>query len=73
MSVTLLRQVWGIVEETQAKVLLKLDDTDLVEQLLSQLSSRSTLSTEEVTHVQTYIDSRISLIRDLAQARLVQA
>ena len=73
INAIMLRQLWSVVEETQAMVLLKLNDTDLVRQILGQLQGRSPLTSEETRSLETYIGSKTSLIRDLAEARLVQA
>jgi hypothetical protein len=70
MSSSILRQLWTVIEETQTTVLLRLSDMDLVKQVLNQLGSKTTLSSEEISTVSVYLLSRTSLIRDLAQARL---
>ena len=67
-----LRQVWSVIEETHASLLLKLSDTELLQQLLIQLVDKKQLNVEEVCDVRAYIYSRIPLIRDDAQERLVQ-
>lgn len=67
---SILRQIWNIVEQTQSSVLLRLNDIDLVKQLLSQLSNQTKLSKEELNTVSLYLSSRTALIRDLAAARL---
>lgn len=64
-----LRQVWSLIEETQSSVLLRLNDTELVKQLLSQLDNKIALSSEEISNLSGYLYSRTSLIRDLALAR----
>lgn len=69
MNSSTLRQLWSVVEETQSSLLLRLSDTELVKQLLSQLESRNSLSNEEAIAISGYIHSRTSLIRDLALAR----
>ncbi|HEY9779383.1 MAG TPA: hypothetical protein V6D09_04510 [Leptolyngbyaceae cyanobacterium] len=69
MNSSTLRQIWSVIEETQSSLLLRLSDTELVKQLLSQLESRNSLSNEEMIAVSGYIHSRTSLIRDLALAR----
>jgi len=69
MNSSILRQLWSVVEETQSSLLLRLSDTELVKQLLSQLESRNSLSNEEAIAISGYIHSRTSLIRDLALAR----
>lgn len=69
MNSSILRHLWSVVEETQSNVLLRLNDTELVKQLLSQLASKKILSSEEIDTVSLYLYSKTSLIRDLAQAR----
>ena len=69
MNSSTLRQLWSVVEETQSSLLLRLSDTELVKQLLSQLESRNSLSNEEAIAISGYIHSKTSLIRDLALAR----
>jgi hypothetical protein len=64
-----LRQLWALVEQTQSSKLLRLSDSDLVKQLLTQLNSQQVLSTEEISSVNSYLWSRTNLIRDLAIAR----
>lgn len=66
-----IRQIWSVIEETHASLLLKLSDADLLQQLLIQLADKKQLNVEEVCDVRAYIYSRIPLIRDDAQARLV--
>jgi hypothetical protein len=65
-----LRYLWSVIEKTQTDTLLKLNDTDMVKQLLKQLDVKKTFSSEETSTINTYLYSRITLIRDLAQARL---
>ncbi|AFZ15059.1 hypothetical protein Cri9333_4271 [Crinalium epipsammum PCC 9333] len=69
MSPSLLRQLWVMIESTQAHILLKLDDASLVQWLLKQLNQERSLDYQEVAVVSNYIQSRISLIRDLAYER----
>ena len=66
-----LRQIWSVIEETHASLVLKLSDAELLQQLLIQLVDKNQLNVEEVCEVRAYIYSRIPLIRDDAQARLV--
>lgn len=66
-----LRQIWSVIEETHASLLLKLSDAELLQQLLIQLADKKQLNVEEVCDLRVYIYSRIPLIRDDAQARLV--
>lgn len=69
MTPTMLRQVWSVVETTQANILLKLDDASLVEWLLKQLKSQRSLDHHETDILNNYLYSKLSLIRDLAQER----
>jgi len=71
MSPLMLRQFWSVVETTQTQVLLNLDDTNLVQWLLKQLRSQQSLDRDEADCCSTYIQSRLPLIRDLAQNRMV--
>lgn len=70
MSPTMLRQLWSLVENTQATTLVTLDDASLVQWLLKQLKTSSSLNRKEADIVNDYIQSRLSLIRDLAEERL---
>lgn len=71
MTPSLLRQVWSRVEETHANLLLQLDDTSLIELLLTQIKDQQQLNRSEVDLIYNYIKAKISLIRDLAYSRLV--
>jgi hypothetical protein len=66
----LLRQFWNVVETTQANLLLHLDDPTLVRQLKHDLEVHQCLDAEQATAVNHYIESKLPLIRDIAQSRL---
>lgn len=70
MTPTMLRQLWSLVENTQATTLVSLDDASLVQWLIKQLKTNSSLNRNETDRAIDYIHSRISLIRDLAEERL---
>jgi glucokinase len=70
MTPTLLRQLWSLIETTQASTLVSLDDATLVQWLLKQLKMDSCLNRNEMDVINDYIQSRLSLIRDLAAERL---
>lgn len=70
VNTSTLRYLWSVIEQTQASTLLRLNDTDLVKQLLKQLDTKKALSSEETCTLSAYLYSRIPLIRDLAIARL---
>lgn len=69
MTPTILRQLWSVVETTQSHTLLKLDDASLVQWLLKQTKNQASLDGDETNVLTNYIESRLTLIRDLAQQR----
>lgn len=69
MTPVLLRQLWSLVERTQATLLLSLDDASLVQCLLAQLQQNRSLDSGDVRVLDSYIRSKTPLIRDLAQQR----
>ena len=70
MTPIMLRQLWNLVEATQAPLILNLDDNSLVQWLLRQLRHQCALNIEESTILTTYIHAKLPLIRDLAAERL---
>lgn len=69
MTPTILRQLWSVVETTQSNILLKLDDASLVQWLLKQTKTTAILDQNQSTILSDYIQSRLTLIRELAQER----
>ncbi len=69
MTPTLLRQLWSLIETTQVQILLKLDDTTLIHWLLRQLKNQRSLNSDETNILEDYLQSKLSLIRDLAHER----
>lgn len=67
-SSSTLRQLWSVIEETQASILLEFSDAELTEQLLRQLEEKR-LDWGERKTIKTYIRSRLPLIRDIAASR----
>jgi muconolactone delta-isomerase len=65
MNTGTLRQLWTVIEETQTHKLQRLNDADLVKQLLNQLHSRQPLTTEETRIIRVYLDAKLPLIRDI--------
>ncbi len=68
MNISLLRQVWKVIEQTNFYELLSLNDTELIQRLLRQLETQNRLSQEETVLVQVYLNSKLPLIRDLAES-----
>jgi muconolactone delta-isomerase len=67
MNTGTLRQLWTVIEETQTHKLQRLNDADLVKQLLSQLHTKQPLSTEETRAMRGYLNAKLPLIRDIVQ------
>jgi hypothetical protein len=65
----MLRQLWVLIETTQANMLLNLDDDSLEQWLLKQFNQKRSLNQDEASLLNAYIRSKLSLIRDLAQER----
>lgn len=73
MNTTLLRQTWDLIETTNAKELLDIGETELIQWLLMRLNARQPLADRERVHVNNYLHSKIGLIKDTAESRLVSA
>ncbi len=71
MNPLMLRQLWTVVEKTQANILLNLDDTSLAQWLLRQFKAERSLNHDEADVLNAYIHAKLPLIRDLAEERLV--
>ncbi|MDJ0725569.1 MAG: hypothetical protein QNJ38_10700 [Prochloraceae cyanobacterium] len=69
MNTSRLRQIWTIIENTQADLLLNLDPIQLSQFLIQEIQESVPLNPEDDAFLNSYIQSRISLIRDLAQSR----
>ncbi len=69
MTPTMLRQLWSLIENTQANVILKQDDASLIQSLLKGLSDRLSLDSHDTDVLTNYIRCKMPLIRDLAQQR----
>lgn len=69
MTPLMLRQLWALVESIQSVVLTNLDDTSLAQLLVREFKAERSLNQSESDVLNTYIHSRLHLIRDLAQQR----
>ncbi len=70
MNIALLHQIWKLIERTHASELLEPTDGELVQRLLHKLDAQQPLEQNERANITTYLVSKTSLIRDLAEARL---
>ncbi len=68
MSPVLLNQVWKLVDTIPHNQLLHSSDHALVDSLSQQLAERQELTDNELETVKAYIQSRLTLIRDMALA-----
>jgi hypothetical protein len=73
LSTTLLRQTWNLIETTNAWELLEASESDLIQRLLQRLDAQKPLADQERISLNDYLHSKISLIRDTAESRLVLA
>ncbi|MBE9198425.1 MULTISPECIES: hypothetical protein [unclassified Nodularia (in: cyanobacteria)] len=69
MTPKILRQLWSVVENSQARILLQMDDPSLVQWLVKQTTKQASLDPNETDYLSDYIQSRLTLIRDLAYER----
>jgi hypothetical protein len=70
INAKLMQQLWAVIESTHVSTLLQFDDADLVQLLLQQLKAKQNLDTQADSHLDTYIKSKLPLIRDTAEGRL---
>lgn len=69
MSPLMLRELWSLIEKTQVKTLLTLDDNSLVQWLSRQFQQKQALEHHEIDILRAYLKSKLSLIRDMAEGR----
>ncbi|MEM8673453.1 MAG: hypothetical protein AAGF83_06225 [Cyanobacteria bacterium P01_G01_bin.67] len=62
-----LNLVWIIIEQAQTFITPELSDLEIVQYILDQIKAQIFLSTAETSETHSYIESRIPLIRDLAE------
>lgn len=67
-----LRLVWLIIEQKQARITPESSDSEIVQHILEQLQGQIILSTYELSDIYIYVQSRVSLIRDLVELQLVK-
>lgn len=72
MTPKILRQLWSVVENSQTKIILQMDDASLVKWLVKQTIRQALLDPNETDNLSDYIQSRLSLIRDIAYERQSQ-
>ncbi|BAZ40082.1 hypothetical protein NIES4101_60430 [Calothrix sp. NIES-4101] len=70
MTPSIMRQLWSVVEKTHSKTLLNMDDASLVQLLVKQTKTEVSLDGNETSYLKNYVESRLALIRNVAQERL---
>lgn len=73
MNTTLLRQTWNLIETTNAWELLEASESDLIQRLLQRLDAQKPLADQERLSLNDYLHTKMSLIKDTAESRLVSA
>lgn len=73
MNTTLLRQTWNLIEATNALEILEIGETELIQKLLKRLDAQQPLADGERINLNNYLHSKIALIKDTAESRLVSA
>lgn len=72
VSPSILRMTWAVAEEALPHDLVALSDAILVKLLLQRVSQKILLNGEEVRALDDYLTANVSLIRDIAESRLIQ-
>ena len=57
---------WSSVEAINKQILLQLNDSELIQQVIRQVDQTSVLSSEDRQSLINYIGSKVMLIRDIA-------
>jgi hypothetical protein len=70
ITTKLIRQLWAVIESTNVSTLLQFDDISLVQLLTQQLKVNQGLDAQVDSSLDSYITSKLPLIRDTAEGRL---
>jgi len=65
-----MRHLWSLVEASNPPRLLQLNDRDLSTWLVGKVTEVQPLNHGEVDSLSHYVQARLPLIRDMAQARM---
>ncbi len=66
----MMQQLWAVIESTQVSTLLQFDDSALVQLLLSRFKTQQTIDAQTFSTLNSYIRSKLPLIRDMAEGKL---
>jgi hypothetical protein len=67
ISPALLRSFWKAVSEISYSMLLSLPDLDLSQAIIQKVKGQTVLNAQESQDLDIYLNSRLLLIRDLAE------
>ncbi|BAB78027.1 hypothetical protein ACN23B_08310 [Anabaena sp. FACHB-709] len=70
ITTKIIRQLWAVIESTNVSTLLQFDDISLVQLLTQQLKVNQGLDAQVDSSLDSYITSKLPLIRDTAEGRL---
>lgn len=70
LSKLIIQKTWLIIERLKGEEVAKLNNVELIKEMQEQLNEDSKLTNLEIKEISTYIQSRIPLIRDLAEIEL---
>ncbi|BAT55399.1 unknown protein [Nostoc sp. NIES-3756] len=69
ITTKMMQQLWAVIESTNVGILLQFDDVALVQLLLQKLNNKHEVDIQADTSLNTYITSKLPLIRDTAESR----
>ena len=73
MNISLLRQIWNLIETMNASEIVEIGEHELIQRLLNSLDAQKPLADQERVSLNEYLHSKIGLIKDTAESRLVSA
>ncbi len=65
----MMQQLWAVIESTQVSTLLQFDDAALIQLLFKQFTAQQALDAQTTRSLNTYLKSKLPLIRDTAEGR----
>ena len=70
ITAKMMQQIWAVIESTKVSTLLQFDDAALIQLLLQKFKSQQVLDIQTDSSLNSYIESKLPLIRDTAEGRL---
>jgi len=66
----MMQQLWAVIESTQVSTLLQFDDSALIQLLLSRFKTQQMIDAQTSSNLNSYIQAKLPLIRDMAEGKL---